>query len=59
MSKQFGLFALSLAALIIAPAAGAAIGVTGTPEIDPASATSALSLLVGGLLVLRGGRRPK
>ena len=59
MSKQFGLFALSLAALIVAPAAGAAIGVVGTPEIDPASAMSALSLLVGGILVLRGGRRTK
>ena len=31
--------------------------VTVAPEIDPASAASALTLLMGGLMVLRGRRR--
>jgi len=30
---------------------------TATPEIDPASTASALTLLMGGVLVLRGRRR--
>jgi hypothetical protein len=59
MSRHFGLFTLSLAALIAAPVAGAAVPVLTAPEIDPASAVSALSLLVGSVLVLRGRRRAK
>jgi hypothetical protein len=31
----------------------------GTPEIDPGSATSALALLAGGLLLLKPRRRRK
>jgi len=30
---------------------------TSAPEIDPASAVSGLSLLIGGLAVIRGRRR--
>jgi hypothetical protein len=32
---------------------------TATPEIDPASAVAGLTLVVGGLIVLRGRRRSK
>lgn len=32
-------------------------GVTQAPEIDPASAMSGVSLLIGGLAVLRGRRK--
>jgi hypothetical protein len=32
-------------------------GVTAAPEIDPASAMSGVSLLIGGLAVLRGRRK--
>jgi hypothetical protein len=32
-------------------------GTTSAPEIDPASAISALTLLAGGLAVIRGRRR--
>ena len=59
MSKRFGLFTLSLAAVIVAPVAGAAIPILAAPEIDPASAMSALSLLVGGVLLVRGRRQTK
>lgn len=59
MSRHFGMFTLSLAALIVAPVAGAVIPVVTAPEIDPASAASALSLLVGSVLVLRSRRRAK
>jgi hypothetical protein len=34
-------------------------GVVGAPEIDPASAMSGLTLLIGGLTVLRGRRTKK
>lgn len=34
-------------------------GVVGAPEIDPSSAISGLTLLLGGLTVLRGGRTRK
>ncbi len=59
MSKYFGLLSVSLAALIVAPVAGASIPVLTAPEIDPASAVSALSLLAGSILVLRGRRQAK
>lgn len=59
MSRHLGLFALSLAALIVAPVAGAAIPVVTAPEIDPASAVTALTLLAGGMLVWRGRRQAK
>jgi len=32
-------------------------GVTSAPEMDPASALSALTLLVGGVAVMRGRRK--
>lgn len=46
----------------IAGAALVVIGVSGTcfaavPEIDPASGTSALALLTGALLMIRGRRK--
>lgn len=59
MSKRFGLFTMSLAVLVVAPIAGATIPVLTAPEIDPASAVSALSLLVGGVLISRGRRQRK
>lgn len=59
MSKPLGLFTLSLAVLIVAPVAGAAIPILTAPEIDPASAVSALSFLAGGVLALRGRRQAK
>jgi hypothetical protein len=37
---------------------GDALAVRETPEIDPASAASGLTLLLGGLAVLRGRRKP-
>ena len=30
----------------------------GAPEIDPASATSAIALLAGAIVLIRGRRRP-
>jgi hypothetical protein len=36
---------------------GGGSGVTAAPEIDPASAMSGVSLLIGGLAVLRGRRK--
>ena len=63
MSKRFGLLLLSLAGLIVAQGASAVIcvanGCTNAPEIDPASAVSGLTLLAGGLMVLRGRQSKK
>jgi hypothetical protein len=56
-NKVLGFLAV---ALIIGPmAASASVGPTPfrAPEIDPASAVSALTLLFGGLAVLRGRRK--
>jgi len=59
-------FALVFSLLVIAAAAPVHAGdgknkdnkhVTAAPEIDPASAISALTLLAGGLAVIRGRRR--
>ena len=45
-------------ALIMAATAAIALARTGTgPEIDPGSATSALALLAGAALIIRGRRR--
>jgi hypothetical protein len=38
---------------------GSGSGVTSAPEIDPASAAAALTLLAGGLAALRGRRAGK
>ena len=47
----------ALALLTLAGAASAAVDIiTRAPEIDPASAMAGLTLLVGGLAVLRGRR---
>ncbi len=59
MLRQFGLLALSLAVLIVAPVVRAALPVIPAPEIDPAAAMTGLSLLAGGILVLRGRRQGK
>jgi hypothetical protein len=55
MSKLLGMI------LILAATSGIALGievapVVGAPEIDPASAMSGLTLLLGGLAVVRGRR---
>jgi len=45
-------------ALILAATAAIALAVSpDTPEIDPGSATSALALLAGAALIIRGRRR--
>jgi hypothetical protein len=44
-------------ALIMAATAAIALAVGGAPEIDPGSATSALALLAGAALIIRGRRR--
>jgi hypothetical protein len=44
-------------ALILMGAAAAAMAVTASPEIDPGAAGSALALLAGAALVIRGRRR--
>ena len=52
MSKLFG-FSL----LLVGAASSAFAGITVAPEIDGASAASAVVLLSGGLLVLRARRK--
>jgi hypothetical protein len=47
-------FAAALAFFTLTGAASAAVVVAQTPEIDPASAMAGLTLLAGGLAVLRG-----
>ena len=47
-------FAAALALLTVAGAASASVVVVQTPEIDPASAIAGLTLLAGGLAVMRG-----
>ncbi|MEO8050204.1 MAG: hypothetical protein ABI833_07280 [Acidobacteriota bacterium] len=51
MRKTFGMMLLVIGASAVASA-------TAVPEIDPASASSALALITGGLLVI-GARRKK
>ena len=46
--------ATALALMTLAGAASASVVVAQTPEIDPASAMAGLTLLAGGLAVLRG-----
>jgi hypothetical protein len=50
MQKLFAIILLGIGA-------GVAAMATPSPEIDPASAGSALALLAGTLLVIRGRRR--
>jgi hypothetical protein len=47
--------------LVVAACAATAFGkdVSRVPEIDPASASSALAILIGGLLMLTGRRSKK
>ena len=35
-----------------------AVAASGVPEIDPVSGTSAIAMLIGAILVLRGRRKP-
>jgi hypothetical protein len=54
-SRMLTKFAAALAFMTLAGAASAAtVVVAQTPEIDPASAMAGLTLLAGGLAVLRG-----
>jgi len=46
--------AAALALITLAGAVSASVVVAQTPEIDPASAMAGLTLLAGGLAVLRG-----
>jgi hypothetical protein len=51
MTKTVGMM------LIFLGLSGLAIAAEPVPEIDPASASSALALLTGALLVIRGRRK--
>jgi hypothetical protein len=51
LMKLFGI------ALMFVAVAGFAQAIVAAPEIDPGSAGSALALLSGALLVIRGGRK--
>ncbi|HEY7889429.1 MAG TPA: hypothetical protein VIC29_14505 [Steroidobacteraceae bacterium] len=55
MRNLLGVLLLSLSATIVAHAAVR----VAAPEFDPASAMAALTLLSGGLAVIRGRRRGK
>ena len=55
MHKLLGMLALSISATAVTHAAGR----VPAPEFDPASAVAALTLLSGGLAVLRGRRTKK
>jgi hypothetical protein len=50
MQKTIGIILLALGSSVAAMAAT-------VPEIDPASGASALSLLAGGILVVRGRKK--
>jgi hypothetical protein len=52
--KILGILVLSLAAVTTAYATAVVPPVAAAPEIDPASAVSAFTLLAGGLAVIRG-----
>jgi hypothetical protein len=56
-------FAAALALMTLAGAVSAAVAATAivarAPEIDPASAMAGLTLLAGGLAVLRGRKAKK
>lgn len=52
MHKILGVILLSMSATAVA----CAVGRVPAPELDPASAMAALTLLSGGLAVLRGRR---
>lgn len=53
-------FAAALALMTFAGAVSAAVAIVArTPEIDPASAMAGLTLLAGGLAVLRGRKAKK
>ena len=49
--------AIGLGMLLLGAAGQMLAGVTVVPEIDPSSAVAALTLLSGGLVVLRARRR--
>jgi hypothetical protein len=56
MRKRIVHMLLGLSLLLVGTAGLAVAGPTAAPEIDGASATSALALLSGSLLVLRARR---
>jgi len=51
MYKTIGMFLLAIGV------SGAAMAVTTVPEIDASSGASAIALITGAMLVLRGRRR--
>lgn len=55
MRNLLGVLLISISATAVAYGAVTAVA----PEFDPASAIAALSLLGGGVAVLRAGRRKK
>jgi hypothetical protein len=48
---------LKLIALVLFIAGSSAVAMASVPEIDPASGSSALALIAGGLLILRSQRK--
>jgi hypothetical protein len=48
---------LGMMLLLIGASAFAMADITTAPEIDPASATSALAMLAGAVLVIRGRKK--
>ena len=56
MFKLIGTVLLSVAVIGVAQAVTGDPAPVGAPEIDPASAISGVTLLLGGLAVLRGRR---
>jgi hypothetical protein len=63
LAKRFGLMisraALSVGSgmLLLTAIGGTAYSITITPEIDPASMTTAVTLLLGSVLVVTGRRK--
>jgi hypothetical protein len=51
MRKLFGMM------LLVAGSSGAALATVSVPEIDPASAASAVALIAGGLLMISTRRK--
>jgi hypothetical protein len=58
-NNGLGILCYILPFLCAAPPQGGGGGVTSAPEIDPESAAAALTLLAGGLAVMRARRASK
>jgi hypothetical protein len=57
MIRNVGVFAFAL--IVMSATAGSAFASVRVPEIDPSSVLSAVTLLSGGLLILKDRRRAK